>query len=449
MTRVFNQINGILWGAPALLLILTVGLFLSLRLHFVQLRLLPRALGQLGRSLRRKDGRSEFQALCTALAATVGTGNLAGVAGAICLGGPGAVFWMWLCGILGMVTKYAEAVLAVRYRVKTEAGYKGGPMYVMELGLGSRWKPMAMAYCLFGLLASFGIGNGVQIRTVLSGINMVQSRFGMAVSRQGNLLLGVLLAILIGRLLLGGARRIGEAAQLLVPIAAAGYILLCLGVLILRAEAIPRAFASILQGAFSPRAVTGGILGSSFQALRIGCSRGVFTNEAGMGTAAIAHGSAEVSHPAQQGLMGIVEVFLDTIVICTLTALVILTSGAPVPYGSEAGVELTTWAFSQIYGSFASVFLALALCLFAVATVLGWGLYGARCACYFFGRDVWKAYALAQTAMVVVASTMDAASLWQFSEMLNGLMVIPNLITLAALSSEVVRLTKDYEKTGS
>ena len=448
MTKILTQINGFLWGVPSLLLILTVGLFLSFRLGFVQLRLLRCGLRQLMQSLRQKDGNSGFQALCTALAATVGTGNLVGVAGAICLGGPGAVFWMWLCGILGMVTKYAEAVLAVRYRVRSDDGYLGGPMYVMERGLGMKWKPMAAAYSLFGLIASFGVGNGTQINAVVTGINSVMTRFGGTVSFRGNLLLGALLAALIGTLLLGGAGRIGAAAQRLVPFAAAGYIALCCGVLILRAEAIPKAFSDILSGALSPRAVTGGMLGSGFQALRIGCSRGVFTNEAGMGTAAIAHGSAEVEYPAQQGLMGIVEVFLDTILICTLTALVILTSGVSIPFGTDAGAELTTRAFVSVYGPSASIFLAVALCLFAVATVLGWGLYGARCVQYLFGIGAWKTYALVQTGMVVVGAALDTGLVWQFSETVNGLMVIPNLITLAVLSPEVVRLTKEYEKSG-
>lgn len=440
MSGVLNWVNGFVWGVPALVLIVTVGLYLSLRLGFAQLRLLPQALQAFFSGLNGKD-RSGFRSLCTALAATVGTGNLVGVAGAICLGGPGAIFWMWICGLLGMITKYAEAVLAVRYRVCDRDGFHGGPMYMMELGLGKVWKPMAWAYSLFGLIASFGIGNAAQINAVVTGVHTLLPELPGFVT-------GVILAILIGALLFGGAKAIGRAAETLVPFAAAGYILLCLGVLILRAEGIPNAFSQILLGAFSPRAVTGGMLGSSFQALRIGCSRGVFTNEAGMGTASIAHAGADVDHPARQGLLGIVEVFLDTMVMCTLTALVILVSGVEIPYGQDAGSELTQLAFGAIYGKAAQLFLTAALCLFAVATVLGWGLYGARCAQYLFSSKVWKGYALAQTAMVLVGAVADTGLIWQISETVNGLMAIPNLITLAALSPEVVRLTKEYRNSG-
>lgn len=438
------KMNGFLWGAPALVLILSVGLFLSIRLGFAQILLLPKALGRFFSGLRPGGKDSGFQAFCTALAATVGTGNLAGVAGAICLGGPGAIFWMWLCGILGMVTKYAEAVLAVRYRVETAQGFLGGPMYVIEKGLGSRWKPMAVCYSLFGLAASFGVGNAAQINAAITSINGVTGG-----GRSWNVLLGILFGAIIGTLLFGGAGCIGRTAEKLVPFAAAGYILLCIGVLILRMPEIPQAFSRIFLGAFSPRAVTGGLLGSGFRALRIGCSRGVFTNEAGMGTAGMAHGGAAVENPAQQGLLGIVEVFLDTIVICTLTALVILTSGVDIPYGVDVGAELTQRAFQSVYGSASSVFLALSLCLFAVAAVLGWGLYGGRCAQYLFGRKAWTLYAAAQTAMVMVGALLDTGLVWQISEVLNGLMVIPNLITLAVLTPEVVRLTTEYRKSGA
>ena len=261
--------------------------------------------------------------------------------------------------------------------------------------------------------------------------------------------MGLILAAVIGIMLLGGAGRIGAAAELLVPFAALIYIVMCIGVLICRHDAIAPAFASIFQGAVSPKAVTGGMLGSAFQALRIGCSRGVFTNEAGMGTASIAHASADVDHPAEQGLMGIMEVFLDTILICTLTALVILTSGVPIPYGKDAGAQLTSDAFSVVYGDGAAAILAVSLVLFAIATVLGWGLYGARCAQFLFGRQVWKPFAIAQIFTILLASVMDAATVWQISELLNGLMVIPNLLTLAVLTPEVARLTKEFRKNGA
>ena len=446
MTKILSIVNAFVWGAPALILILGVGIYLTVRLDFVQLRLLPEAFRKLARSLRSgsSGGVSPVQALCTALAATVGTGNLVGVAGAICLGGPGAVFWMWISGLLGMATKYAEAVLAVRFRVKKDGGYAGGPMYVMVRGLGEAFRPLACVYALFGVMAAFGVGNATQIGSAVAGINGILRAAGLEESRIGNLLTGAVLAAVIGRLLLGGAKRIGAAAERLIPFAAAVYAAMCSAVLILRADAVPGALYAIVSGGFSPRAVTGGLLGSAFQALRIGCSRGVFTNEAGMGTASIAHASAEVTHPAEQGLMGILEVFLDTIVICTLTALAILVSGVPVPYGQDLGAELTGLAFSGVLGSWASVFIGGALVLFACATVLGWGLYGARCAEFLFGPKAWKWFSAAQILTILIASVADTADLWLLAETVNGLMALPNLIALAMLAPEVSRLTKEY-----
>ena len=450
MTKYIDGLNRIVWGAPALVLIVGVGLYLSLRLRFAQLTLFPgawrRFLAMLRPGRKSEDGVTPFQALCTALAATVGTGNIVGVAGAICLGGPGAVFWMWICGVLGMVTKYAEVTLALRYRVKTPTGWIGGPMYVITQGLGAKFSPMAVAYCLFGVIASFGVGNATQINAVISGVNDVVTRFGGEQTKFGNLVMGLVLAALVGAMLLGGARRVGIVAERLVPFISAAYILLCGVVLALRWREVPAAFASIAAGAFSPRAVTGGALGSAYQALRVGCSRGVFTNEAGMGTASIAHASAEVSHPAEQGLMGIMEVFLDTILICTLTALVILVSGVAIPYGKDVGVELTTKAFTTVYGDFAPIFIAVSLVCFAFATVLGWGLYGARCAQFLFGARAWKFFVAAQMAAVVAGACLQTGVVWSAAETVNGLMVIPNLTALAILTPEVVRLTKEYRK---
>ena len=451
MTQLRLYIHSAILGIPAMVLILTVGLFLTVRLGFPQLRLFPRALGLFLRRLfagkrTADEGVSPFQALCTALAATVGTGNLVGVAGAICLGGPGAIFWMWVCALLGMATKYAEAALAVRFRVKTPEGYAGGPMYTITRGLGEPFRPLAKAYCLFGILAAFGVGNAAQINAVVTGVNGVVSRAGGQPGMAGNAVMGLMLALLTGALLFGGAKRIGKAAEMLVPFAAGMYILLCIGVLVVFRSRIPAALGQIVSGAFCPRAATGGMLGSAFQALSVGCSRGVFTNEAGMGTASIAHACAEAP-AAEQGLMGIVEVFLDTIVICTLTALVILTSGVPIPYGTDTGAELTTQAFSVVYGSPAGVLLAAALILFAIATILGWGLYGVRCAQFLSGS--WKPFAAAQTAMVVLGAVLDTETVWQLSELANGLMAIPNLISLAALTPELRRITKEFIKTGA
>lgn len=451
MLEILEKINEFVWGVPALLLTVAVGLYLTIRTGFAQFTFFPKAIKLFWKRLRgnrrEKNGTSAYRALCTALAATVGTGNLAGVAGAIAIGGPGAVFWMWICAFLGMATKYAEATLAVRFRVRNEHGeYVGGPMYLIQNGLGRRWNWLAGAYCFFGVIASFGVGNATQVNAVVAGVNSTLSYWGFRESPMANWVVGIALAVLVGFMLLGGAKRIGSIAEQLVPFASALYIILAVGVLTVCYDKIGNAFLSIIHGAFSPLAVTGGILGSSFQALRVGASRGVFTNEAGMGTASIAHASAEVDHPAEQGLMGIVEVFLDTILICTLTALVILCSGVSIPYGTDAGSMLTTDAFSKIYGGWICIPIALALCCFAVATILGWGLYGARCAQYLFGDGIWKSYALLQALVVIVGAVVNTGTVWLVSETVNGLMAIPNLLALAWLSPELVKLTSQYRR---
>ena len=445
MKSIIASVNDIVWGAPALISILGVGIYLSCRLHFAQITLFPKALQHFQRQFRPGGRDSSLRALCTALAATVGTGNLVGVAGAICLGGPGSIFWMWVCGLLGMVTKYAEAVLAIRYRRKIKAGYTGGPMYMILRGLSQKWHPLAYAYALFGIVASFGVGNVTQIRAAIDSIRAAVSVFGWDPGSIFDVLISVLLAILIGLCLLGGAKGIGAAAERLVPFAAAAYLALCTGVLCLRWRYIPSAFLQIFRGAFSPNAVTGGMIGSAFMALQTGCSRGVFTNEAGMGTASIAHAGAEVDHPVQQGLMGIIEVFLDTIVICTLTALVILVSGIPIPYGVDAGGHLTTRAFCAVCGPGAALWLAAILTLFAIATVMGWGLYGTRCAEFLFGSKVWKIFPFFQISAIVLGSFLETPTVWKLAELFNGLMAVPNLITLAMLTPEVCCLTKEYK----
>ena len=443
MTKYPEILHGLVWGAPTLVLILGVGCFLTVKTGFAQITLFPRALKLFARKLQRRDGEdgSSFRCLCTALAATVGTGNLAGVAGAICLGGPGAIFWMWVCGFIGMAVKYTEAALAVRFRSVESGELRGGPMYIITRGLGEKWRPLAKCYCCFGVLASFGVGNTAQINTVISCVQGIHPQIGRWIP-------GLLLALTVTAALMGGAGRIGAMAEKLVPFASIGYLILCAAVLILRLGEIPKAFGAILQGAFAPRAVTGGMIGASFQALRVGCSRGIFTNEAGMGTAAIAHGGAAVRHPAEQGLMGIMEVFLDTIVICTLTALVILTSGVPIPYGTDTGAVLTEKAFSQVLGDWTGIFLAAALCCFAFATVLGWGLYGGRCLEYLLGAPAWQGFALAQGIMALLGAVLETGPVWLLAECFNGLMAIPNLFTLAVLASEVRRLTIDYRKSG-
>lgn len=448
MTKALESVNNLVWGLPVLVLIISVGIYLSIRTGFAQVLLFPKAIKAFLGQFRHKKGsnaRSSYRALCTALAATVGTGNIAGVAGAIALGGPGAVFWMWICAFLGMVTKFAEAVLGVRFRSKNSAGeWVAGPMYVIRNGLGNCWKWLGSLYCFFGVVAAFGVGNATQINAVISGVNGVITYLGGQQSLNGNLMMGAGLALLIFAILCGGATRIGSIAERLVPFASVMYLLLGLGVLMVRLDAVPQAFSTILKGAFSPEAVTGGALGSAFMALRTGASRGVFTNEAGMGTASIAHGAARVDHPVEQGLMGIMEVFLDTIVICTMTALVILCSGIEIPYGSDAGAALTASAFSQVYGSWIQIPLTMALCCFAIATILGWGLYGARCAQYLFGDNAWRFFVCLQCLAAIAGAILNTGTVWLLSEIVNGLMAVPNLIALAALSTELSRLTGDY-----
>lgn len=450
MSRILELTYALVWGVPALVMILGVGLYLSIRTGFAQVRLFPAACREFACRLlpgkQKEKGVSSFQALCTALAATVGTGNLAGVAGAIAIGGPGAIFWMWICGILGMMTKLAEAVLCVRFRVKEDGEYHSGPMYMIVGGMKKRWHRLAGVYAFFGITASFGVGNATQVNAVITGIQECVQYFGGASSPGIHIWIGAAMAVGVWLLLSGGARRIAGVSGVLVPVAAVCYFLLGSAVLVLRADAILPAFASIVTGAFSPRAVTGGMLGSFLTTLRVGVSRGVFTNEAGMGTAGIAHGSASVDHPVQQGLMGIIEVFVDTIVICTMTALVILCSGVAIPYGTDVGVSLTMDSFAVVLGPWTRLWITGALCLFAFATILGWGLYGTECVRYLFGKSSHGLFVCAQTATVMLGAVLGSGTVWLLAEIVNGLMAIPNLIALTVLSGELCRLLKDYQR---
>lgn len=445
MEAVLEKINGFVWGVPALVLILAVGLHISRKTGFAQLRLFPEALSRFWKMLRGGEEEGSFKALCTALAATVGTGNIAGVAGAIALGGPGSIFWMWICAFLGMGTKYAEAVLAVRFR-KRSGELLAGPMYIIEEGMGRRFRWLAVCYCLFGCMAAFGMGNAVQIHAVVQSVTQASESLGWELPRWLGPALGLFLGGIAAWSMLGGAKRISGLASALIPVASSAYIVLCLIALCFHADRIPWALKSILVGAFQPEAVTGGMLGSVFLSLRVGASRGVFTNEAGMGTAAIAHGTADPPHPARQGLMGIMEVFLDTVVICTLTALVILTGNVSIPYGTDEGALLTTRAFAATYGQWVSVPMALFLTAFAFATMLGWGLYGLRCAQYLFGETSAMPFAVIMALSGVLGVVMGTGPVWLLSEIFNGLMAIPNLIALGALCPEVARLTEEYIK---
>lgn len=439
MEKFLSILYDILWGAPMLALMLVAGIWMSVCTGCAQLRLFPQALRFVARHESISSGISPFRALCTALAATVGTGNLVGVAGAICLGGPGAVFWMLVFAFLGMAVKFAEATLAVSCKSECSGQAVGGPMYMIRDHLPKGWHPMAYVYSVCGILASFGVGNLTQVNAIVSGIQSFQ--FCGMISPWW---IGLILAGLVGFAFWKGADSIGHVAEKLVPYAAGIFIVLCLFFLAQKAYRIPSALYSIFAGAFQPKAITGGAIGSAARALQIGCSRGVFTHEAGMGTASIAHASAEVSHPVQQGLMGLLEVFLDTFVICVMTALVILCSGVPIPYGVDSGAALTVQAFSAVYGWTGKVIVVAFLTCFAYATILGWSLYGLRCTEFVFGRKSGKIFLAVQTAAVVFGAGMETPIVWSLAEIFNGLMAIPNLVTLFFLSPKLKSLTNSY-----
>lgn len=446
-------VNNFIWGVPAMVCIFGVGLYLSLRTRFLQIRKFPYAIKTtIGRMFRKKnasDGAlTPFQAVCTALAATVGTGNIAGVAGAIAIGGPGAVFWMWISAILGMCTKFAEVTLAVHFREKNADGdLVGGPMYYIKNGLGKHWMWLAYLFAAFGVLTVFGTGNATQVNTITTAINSALLNFNVisedAVSTS-NLIIGLVMAGLVALILLGGVKRIGQVTEKLVPFMALLYILLAVGVVVINFKTIPTVFVSIFEGAFKPSAVTGAIVGSMFTSMKKGVSRGIFSNEAGLGTGSIAHACADTRKPVKQGMFGIFEVFTDTILICTLTALVILCSGTAIEYGAEAGAELTISGFTSVYGNWVSIFTAVAMCCFAFSTTLGWGLYGARCIEFLFSEKVIKPFMVAYSLVAILGATANFGLMWSIAETFNGLMAIPNLIALFLLSGTVVRLTREY-----
>lgn len=453
--KINSAVNGFVWGVPAMVCIIGVGLLLSTRTRFIQFRkfgyTFKVTLGRIFHKKEASDGSiTPFQAVCTALAATVGTGNIAGVAGAIAIGGPGAVFWMWISALLGMCTKFSEVTLAVHFREKNRQGdWTGGPMYYIKNGLGPKWRWMAVLFALLGVLTVFGTGNATQVNTITSAINTALLNYHVIDASSvsvSSLIIGIIIAVLVALILLGGIKRIGRVAEMLVPFMALLYIILALGVIFLNIDRVPGVFASIIEGAFSPASVTGGVVGSFFLSMQKGVARGIFSNEAGLGTGSIAHATADTDHPVKQGFFGIFEVFADTIVICTMTALVILCSGVSVSYGTDAGAELTINGFITTYGSWVSIFTAVALCCFAFSTILGWGLYGTRCIEFLFGSWINKPFMVVYSLVAVIGATADLGLLWSVAETFNGLMSIPNLIALFLLSGTVVKLVKDYFK---
>ena len=449
-----NQVvNDFIWGVPAMVCIIGVGFYLSCRTGFLQIRKFSYAIqttiGRMFRKRNASDGAlTPFQAVCTALAATVGTGNIAGVAGAIAIGGPGAVFWMWVSAVLGMCTKFAEVTLAVYYRETNKEGdLVGGPMYYIKNGLGKNWQFLAVLFSAVGVLTVFGTGNATQVNTITTAVNSALLSCGLiseGAVKTSNLIQGIIIAALVALILLGGVKRIGQVTEKLVPFMALLYIVLSVGIILFRIQALPSVIQAIFEGAFKPAAVTGGAVGSLFMSMKKGVSRGIFSNEAGLGTGSIAHACADTRKPVKQGMFGIFEVFTDTIVICTLTALVILCSQVPVGYGQAAGAELTIQGFISVYGNWVSVFTAVAMCCFAFSTILGWGLYGARCIEFLFSEKVIKPFMVAYSLVAILGATADLGLMWNIAETFNGLMAIPNLIALFLLSGTVVKLTKEY-----
>ncbi|MBK1872364.1 MULTISPECIES: alanine/glycine:cation symporter family protein [Marinobacter] len=439
--NIVGSINGLVWGPPMLILILGVGLFLSLGLKLMPVLKIGTGLRLMWSGRSSKDAESEgeippFQALMTALAATVGTGNIAGVATAIFLGGPGALFWMWLTALVGMATKYSEAVLAVRFREVDERGvHVGGPMYYIRNGLGKKWAWLGVLFAIFAAIAGFGIGNTVQANSVA---DVMEATFGLP-----HWISGVILMVLVGLVLIGGIRRIGQVASALVPLMALSYLVAGLVVLGINFSEIPNAFALIFEHAFSPIAAEGGFAGAAvWAAIRFGVARGVFSNEAGLGSAPIAHAAAQTKNPINQGMVAMLGTFIDTIIICTITGLVIITSGTWT--SGESGAELTSMAFAQALPGIGDYVVALALAIFAFTTLLGWSFYGERSVEFLFGVKAIVPYRIAWILAIPLGATVNLGLVWLVADTLNAMMALPNLIALLLLSPVVFKLTKEH-----
>jgi AGCS family alanine or glycine:cation symporter len=432
-----GDISGFVWGMPLILLLVGTGIFLTIRLRGLQVR-------QLGRALRiafsREDTRaagdiSHFKALMTALAATVGIGNIAGVATAIAAGGPGAVFWMWMTAFFGMATKYGEAILAVKYRVVDENGnMSGGPMYYLERGLGLKW--LGVLFALFGSLAAFGIGNMAQANTVA---HALESSFGVQPGSTG-----LVMAALTAAVILGGIKRIGNVAGVLVPVMAVVYIVAGIVVLVLNYQAVPGALALILERAFTPTAATGGFAGAIvMQTIKMGVSRGLFSNESGLGSAPIVAAAARTRNPFRQALVSMTGTFIDTLIVCTITGLVIVSTGAW--KSGQTGAELTVAAFSSgLPGNSGGAIIAIATVLFAYSTILGWAYYGEKCCEYLLGIRAVLTYRYLWVIAVFCGAMLKLQMVWDFADIMNGLMAIPNLIGLIGLSGVIVAETQRY-----
>ena len=464
---IVGKVNGFAWGPIMLILLVGTGIYLSIRTGFIQFSKIGywmrNTFGKIFKKQKAGEGEvTPLQAVTTALAATVGTGNIAGVTGAIVAGGPGAVFWMWISALFGMVTKYSEVVLAVKYRERNQAGdLVGGPMYYIKNGLGKGWKWLGSIFCVFGFLAAFGIGNMTQINTIASSINTAIDAFGGNVEAStitlfnqvvpvSSIVIGVVVAAIVALVLIGGLKRIGQVTEKLVPVMAVVYIIAALAVVIVNFRFIGKAFGMIFGNAFTVQAAFGGAVGIAFKTVvQKGVARGVFSNEAGLGSAPIAHAASSEKDPVKQGLYGIFEVFMDTIVICTLTALVVLLgycSNAISPeWGGSGGAALVSSSFAGVMGGkLGSLIVAVGISLFALSTILSWSLYGTRCFEYLFGVKSSLIYKIIFVIAVVVGATLELSLVWDIADTLNGLMAIPNLIAVLGLSGVVIKLTKEH-----
>jgi AGCS family alanine or glycine:cation symporter len=461
---IVGKLNDIAWGPWMLLLLVGTGVYLSCRVGFIQFAkfgyTMRNTLGKVFKKTQAGEGEvTPFQAVATALAATVGTGNIAGVTGAICVGGPGAVFWMWISALFGMVTKYAEVVLAVKYRERNEAGdWVGGPMYYIRNGLGKGFNWLACLFCVLGALAAFGIGNMTQVNTIATSVNTAIDSFGgttaaftVALFGQNvpisSIMIGAVVAMIVGMVLFGGIKRIGAVAELMVPVMAAIYILASILVIGLNFEHIGNVFAMIFQGAFNAEAALGGAFGITIMTtIQKGVGRGVFSNEAGLGSAPMAHASSSERDPVKQGLYGIFEVFMDTVVICTLTALTLLCGAADkIVWGQNAGAELISASFSSVFGAqVGSMLVAVGISLFALSTILSWSLYGTRCCEFLLGSKAARGYQVIFVAVILVGATLKLDLVWNIADTLNGFMAVPNLVALLGLSPVVIKLTKEH-----
>ena len=457
ITQINSTINGFVWGIPMMVLILGVGVYLSVRCGFPQFRhfvhIMKNTIGKAFEKTEKKEGAvSPFKAMCTALAASIGTGNIAGVSGAIAIGGPGAVFWMWISALLGMCTKFAEVTLSINYRERNEKGdWVGGPMYYITKGLGKNWKWLAVLFAIFGTLASFGIGNMTQINTIAGTVNTAISNFIPTTESQQSiiaLVIAVICAVICAFVLLGGIQRLADVCALMVPVMAVIYVISSVIVIALNVTELPTALSAIVVGAFNPSAVAGGLAGVGIKtAITKGVGRGIFSNEAGLGSAPIAHAAADVDHPVKQGIFGVFEVFMDTIVVCTMTALVVLLGVGVenIEFGTDIGANLTIMGFQSVFGAgLSGVAIAICLSLFALSTVLTWALYGSRCMEYLFGYKASKVYQVIFCIFACMAGNVELDLAWAIADTLNGLMAIPNLIALALLSPVVVKLSKEY-----